>query len=356
MKVVASSLLCGLLVLTPFGATPGQEKKAEPKPPLLVIDDEGEGGTWDTFDAALSPDGKRLVTGHGAGYSKYGPICVWDTAANKQLLRIYEAHKGDCNAVAFSPDGKRIVSGGGDLVSKVWDAQTGKLLLTLKHDSESVTFSPDGKRIITADWYTVKVWDAETGKEVFKLKAKPPYEKGVNGLRGIAVSPDGKRIARCGYDNKIEIWDAETGKEVLTFPAKVGMHIAFSPDSKRIVSAYSGYFLQIRTGRADDGTFVTVWDAATGKELLALERPKGESFGCAAFSPDGKWIVAGGFDRTEKNSLVKVWDAATGKEVATFSPKKRATGVVAVSFTPDGKRIVAASGLWTVHVWAFDKP
>ena len=44
MKVVANSLLCGLLVLTLFGAmAPGQEKKAEPKPPLLVIDDEGEG-------------------------------------------------------------------------------------------------------------------------------------------------------------------------------------------------------------------------------------------------------------------------------------------------------------------------
>ena len=48
------------------------------------------------------------------------------TAGNKQLLRIYEAHKGDCNAVAFSPDGKRIASGGDHLGTKVWDAQTGK--------------------------------------------------------------------------------------------------------------------------------------------------------------------------------------------------------------------------------------
>jgi len=34
--------------------------------------------------------------------------------------------------VAFSPDGKRIVSGSGDKTVKVWDADTGKEIFSLK--------------------------------------------------------------------------------------------------------------------------------------------------------------------------------------------------------------------------------
>ena len=35
-------------------------------------------------------------------------------------------------AVAFSPDGQRIVTGSQDQTAKVWDAASGKELLTLK--------------------------------------------------------------------------------------------------------------------------------------------------------------------------------------------------------------------------------
>ena len=45
-------------------------------------------------------------------------------------------------------------------------------------------------------------------------------------------------------------------------------------------------------------------------ELLALERPKGESFGCAAFSPDGQRVMVAG-----SSHAATVWDVATGKKV-----------------------------------------
>ena len=54
--------------------------------------------------------------------------------------------------MAFSPDGKRIVTGSGDQTVKVWDADTGQEVLTLKgHTAQvtSVAFSPDGKRIVS---------------------------------------------------------------------------------------------------------------------------------------------------------------------------------------------------------------
>ena len=64
----------------------------------------------------------------------------------------------------------RIVTGSCDQTAKVWDAQTGTLLLELKGHTEpvmSVAFSPDGSRIITASAdRTAKVWDAHSGQEL----------------------------------------------------------------------------------------------------------------------------------------------------------------------------------------------
>ena len=74
---------------------------------------------------------------------------------------------------------------------KVWDAQTGQELLTLKGHSgrvKSVAFSPDGKRLASASWdETVKVWDAQTGQELLSLKER--------WRNSVAFSPDGKRLA-----------------------------------------------------------------------------------------------------------------------------------------------------------------
>ena len=106
--------------------------------------------------------------------------------------------------------------------------------------------------------------------------------------------------------------------------------VAYSPDGKRIVSG------------SYDKT-VKVWDAATGQDLLSL---KGHTGGVSsvAYSPDGKRIVSGSYDKT-----VKVWDAATGQEL--LSLKGHMHSVASVAYSPDGKRIVSGSQDKTVKVW-----
>jgi WD40 repeat protein len=70
--------------------------------------------------------------------------------------------------VAFSPDGEQIVSSSSDYTIKLWDAQTGAELRTLKgHYSlvSSVAFSPDEKQIVSGSTDgTIKLWDAQTGE------------------------------------------------------------------------------------------------------------------------------------------------------------------------------------------------
>ena len=77
------------------------------------------------------------------------------------------------DAIAASPDGTRLATGEFDTTVKLWEAATGKLLLTLfGHSSQvvSVAYSADGSYLASAsEDGTVKLWDALTGRELFTL-------------------------------------------------------------------------------------------------------------------------------------------------------------------------------------------
>jgi WD40 repeat protein len=106
--------------------------------------------------------------------------------------------------------------------------------------------------------------------------------------------------------------------------------VAFSPDGKWIVS-----------GGVDKT--LKVWDAETGEEMLTLQGHS-EIVRSVNFSPDGRRIVSGGADKT-----IKVWDTETGQEMLTL--RRHSDRVFSVAFSPDGKRIVSGSSDKTVKVW-----
>lgn len=88
-------------------------------------------------------------------------VHVWEIAAGKESRR-FEGHTGPVPAMALSPDGKRLVTGGDDRTIRMWDVATGKELHLLKGHNDTVTclaFAHDGRRIVSGSLdRTVRVW------------------------------------------------------------------------------------------------------------------------------------------------------------------------------------------------------
>src|SRR6266705_1115385 len=150
-----------------------------------------------------SPDGTRI-----AFTSQDNSVQVWDATTGKHLLT-YRGHAGSVVPMAWSPDGKRIASGSSDGIVEVWDAATGQHLMTYRGHAQSVlpapdsprsvlsiAWSPDGKLIASGSSDgTVQVWNATTGKRILTY---------LSSAFCVAWSPDGKRIASGGEDGSVK--------------------------------------------------------------------------------------------------------------------------------------------------------
>jgi hypothetical protein len=73
------------------------------------------GGNNNARAMALSPDGRRLLTGHDDR-----TVRLWDVASGKEIRR-FEGHTATVSCVAFSHDGARALSGSQDNTVRLWN-------------------------------------------------------------------------------------------------------------------------------------------------------------------------------------------------------------------------------------------
>src|SRR5436853_6539433 len=97
------------------------------------------------------------------------------------------------------------------------------------------------------------------------------------------------------------------------------------------------------------GTYLGAADEpATPPGVVATLKGHTEIVYAVAFSPDGKYVVTGSFDKT-----LKLWETATGKEIKTFGG---ATGhqnlVLSVAWSPNGRILASGSSDNTAKLWA----
>jgi hypothetical protein len=315
---------CGGRVPVPSGAVAVPAAAvADRRPPrrrllvaLLLVTALGSGLALLTL-ALLGPGGQA-----GERTDTAPPPAPADSGIDEQVL-----------ALAFTPDGKKLVTAGarekrpGQFM--VWDLVTDKELVRVRGVTgiRGVAMAPDGQTVACGVFGgTLSLRDVGTGQ------ARAEATGHTIGVNGVAFSPDGSLLATAGLDRVVKLWDAKDLRERRALLGHTDMvfSVAFFRDGRSVVSGG-----QDRTAR--------VWDVATGEQKLVL-RGHESAIELVAVSPGDGTLATASWDRT-----VKLWDPATGGELATL--RDHDGGVLGLAFSPDGTLLISASDRGTLTVW-----
>ena len=160
--------------------------------------------------------------------------------------------------------------------------------------SKGIALSPDGTRLAAATTIGVWLYDTDTSKELALLKGH------TGTVTCVAFSTDGKTLVSGSVDTTIRCWDTLTGKLKATLTGHVGSItlLKFLPDGEILAS-----------GSRDDT--IRLWDLKT-RQLKATLGGHTGGVHSITFAQDGSMLASSGW---QKNLL---WDAKTGERLATF--------------------------------------
>jgi serine/threonine protein kinase len=279
--------------------------------------------SWVT-DVAMSPVSNTFAT-----CSLDDTVKLWNLQTGDLLLTL-AGHARGVNTVTFSPDGSLLISAGDDHTVKIWDAFSGQLLHTLTghmRDVTALTVSPDGQFLMSGgEDRAIRVWQLKTGKLI-----KTPFGA-VSMVKALCATPDGQFFVSGGFDKTIRLWSMQTAERVMEIFGHSGSIHALdvSPNSQVLASA--GKDRTIRLWKLPDGvTFQTLQGHSRDVNSVAI-------------MPDGRLLLSASSDKT-----IRIWDMPTGNLIDTLADHVDAVNAIAVH--SDKKTFVSCSSDKTIKVW-----
>jgi WD40 repeat protein/serine/threonine protein kinase len=314
---------------------------------------------------AFSADGQTLAF---SGYQ--GTVVICETQSGAELTRA--AAIAGVWSLSFAPDGRHLLAGtgqGGPNVFRI-HAKEGRLEMVCtafeQGGTQRAVVFTNRSSVLTAneDMMQLRVWDFDsrlgfryTSYPGDCLGVLPGRQMAVTGdrdgtieLRGFSGGQDGPRLvghqtrviraaadtnehwlATCAQDGELIVWKLDSGSE--------WRRMAVPKDSYELSFAPNGSTLCV----ISDSAGIQFWDAATGKLHPQLELPKA-AVRTVAFSPDGGLMAAAAVDEPH----IYLWDLRAGRLKGTLVADQR---FYRLSFTPDGKCILAGGQTSDVQVW-----
>jgi cytochrome c len=232
---------------------------------------------------AALPDGQFLTGGED------GRIAVW-RGREPQPVRVFDAHKGPIVGLAVSPDSTKIASASWDGTARVTPLAGGEAQILEGHQGNvnAVAFLPDGRLMSVGYDATLRIWPKEAGAPVIAVFPAP--------LNAVAVGDDEVVIAGADCVVRLVRLDGATRATVEMQRSSPITGIALSPDGTRIAAATVG-------------GAIAMLDRAQAK-ISGFLVEAGPPVWSLAFRPDGRELLSGGGDR-----LVRRWDLTNGRPI-----------------------------------------
>jgi eukaryotic-like serine/threonine-protein kinase len=332
--VAASLLLAGglgvrqVLRNLPRGGDSSSAAQDNPAPPHTEL----TGHTSRVFTVAFSPDGKFLATS-----SDDSTLRVWDAATGKEVMSHVE--RSPVSVIVFAHSGNFLLGRANDGTLHQWGTSDWKETDSFPKSNGTVrrmALSADDRTLAIPTTEGIELWDLATRTQRVLAEQTDHIRRG--SVSSIAFAPDDKTLATSYSSGAIQLWDPVKEVELQTLiadPHSV-IALAFTPDG-RILSSAGG-----------NGE-VKFWDFNNGKydqPIATLSCPKNRELTCMAISPDGHLLATGSYD-----GIVMLWDLQNLSTVHSLLSFQSGQGRIAsLTFSPDNVSL-ATAGDKSVSLW-----